>query len=171
MDLLGKLMSGGQGAGLEDFTQRYNQGAPQDGITDAEAVSHYQQVAPQLPADVYQQSAQEAFSRLSPDQRAQFGQQLQQSANQQGVELPGYSGQPESLQDPGSLAQIATGLHQQQPGLLAQLLGAGGMGGAGAQAGTGANLGSGGGLLGGGIGRAVLGGIAAMAVQKLMTRR
>lgn len=159
MGFLGNLLGGGQGQGqqYQDFVQRYEQGAPWEGISDQEAVQTYQQVAPQLSPDVYQSSAQQAFSQLSPDQRGQLGQFLAQHAQQQGLSLPfgggGASGTT-GMQDPGMLAQVAAQLHQQQPGLLGQLLGGGG----------------GGGMLSGPIGKAALAGIAAMAVKQMTGR-
>jgi hypothetical protein len=35
--------------------------------------SGYEQVAPNLPPDVYRQSAQEVFAQLTPEQRMQLG--------------------------------------------------------------------------------------------------
>ncbi len=64
--LQGLLGGGAQRQEYEDFTQRYEQGAPWDGISDQEAYERYQTVAGRIPPDVYQESAAEAFSRLSP---------------------------------------------------------------------------------------------------------
>ena len=57
-----------------DFVNRYEQGSPHEGYSDDEVLNRYQQVTRQLPPDVYQESAQEAFSRMSPQERMQFGQ-------------------------------------------------------------------------------------------------
>jgi hypothetical protein len=35
-------------------------------------MGRYQQVAPELAPDVYQQSAHDAFTRMAPEERAQF---------------------------------------------------------------------------------------------------
>ena len=78
MGLLQQLLGGGQQQEYQDFVNRYDQGAPYEGITGQEALNRYQQIAPQLPPDVYQQSAQEAFSRMSPQERMQLGQYLMQ---------------------------------------------------------------------------------------------
>ena len=79
---------GGRGGGqqqqqrreYEDFVGRYEQGPPWTGVSDQEAVQRYQQVAPHRSPEVYEQSAQEAFARMSPQERAQFGQYLRQRA-------------------------------------------------------------------------------------------
>ncbi len=142
---------------LQDFVNRYQQGSPTDGYSDQEAVQRFQQVATQLPPQQFQSSAQQAFDQLSPQQRMQLGQELMQSAQQQGVQVPQ---QNVNLADSGSLAQMVTGLHQQSPGLLTQLLG----GGQGAQAGQG-------GMLSSPIAKAALAGIAAMAAQRMLSRR
>ena len=178
MGLFESLM-GGRGGGaqaqqrqeFEDFVSRYEQGPPWAGISDQEAVQRYQQVAPQLPPDVYQQSAQEAFARMSPQERAQFAQYLRQRAQQQNVDFPDLNrdGIDDRLQDPDYLAQVTGRMHQQQPGMLGQLLGGGGPGGAGrgAQGGPGGA----GNVLDNPLAKAALAGIAAMAVRRMMSGR
>ena len=131
MGLLDSLLQGGRDRDdYQDFVSRYEQGPPYAGISDDEAIGRYQQVAPEFSPEVYQQSAQEALSRMAPEGRAQFGQLLQQRAGDQGVDLPQLrQARGEQLQDPGMLVQLLSGLHQQQPGLLGQLLGGSGAGG------------------------------------------
>ena len=169
MDILQSLLGGGQGGqDYEDFVQRYDQGPPYAGISDQEAVRRYQQVAPQLPPDVYQQSAQEAFARMTPQQRRQLGQYLRQQAQQQNVNVPDLNqdGIDDRLQDPSYLAHVTTRMHQQQPGMLEQLLG-GAMG----QPGGAHQMGGGGSPLESPIAKAALAGVAAMAVKHMMGRR
>src|ERR671926_995240 len=99
MNMLEQLLGGGQQRQeYQDFTQRYDQGPPWQGISDQEAYNRFQQVAPQLPPQVYQQSAQQAFERLDPQQRMQLGQYLQQQAQQQNLAFP-QQGRAESFQD------------------------------------------------------------------------
>src|SRR5215203_861081 len=109
----------------QEFIDRFRQG-PQ-AISGEEAVSRYEQVASNLPPEVYQQSAQEVFAQLSPEQRMQLGQALIQSAREQGQSFPDVNqdGIDDRLQDPDFLAQKATDIEQQQPGLLGRLLGGG----------------------------------------------
>jgi hypothetical protein len=148
---------------LQGFVQRYQQGAPSEGYTDQEVANRYQQIAPQLPLGIYQQAAQQSFGNMSPQERNQFGQMVQQQAMQQGMNLPG----PVNYGDPNALAQMTTQVHQQQPGLLGQLLGGAasmaGMGGA--PAGGGGGIG---GMLGNPVARAALAGITSMAVSHIM---
>jgi len=167
MDMLSGLFGGQQQQQqFTDFANRYEQGAPWDGISDDEALNNYNQVAAQLPPDVYQRSAQESFSRLSPQQRLELGRHIQQRAPQYGISFPDVDqdGQDDRLQDPGYLAQMTGQIHQQQPGLLGQILGGGG----GGMLGGG---GSGAGMLSNPIAKAALGGIAAMAVKQVMGAR
>jgi hypothetical protein len=102
----------------QDFVDRFRQG-PQ-AVSDEEATSRDKQVAPNLPPDVYHQSAQEVFAQLSPEQRMQLGQALIQSARQQGQSFPNVNqdGIDDRLQDPDYLAQTATQVQQKLPGLL-----------------------------------------------------
>ena len=161
MNLLEQLMGGGKRRDdFQDFVNRYDQGPPWAGISDQEAMSRYQQVAPQLPPDMYQQSAQEAFARMSPQERMQFGQYLRQQVRQQNLNFPDINqdGIDDRLQDPQFLAQVTGRMHQQQPNLLGQLLGGGG-GGGGA-----------GDMLNNPIAKAALAGVAAIAVKKMMSR-
>ena len=160
MDMLAQMLGGGQNRQqCQDFVNRYDTGAPWDGISDQEAYSRYQQVAPQLSPQMYQESAQEAFSRLTPQQRLQLGQHLQQQTRQQGYNVPDLNrdGIDDRLQDPAYLAQATGQLQQQQPGILGDLLGGGGGGGQG--------------MLQSPIAKAALGGIAAMAARKMMSGR
>ena len=161
MSFLQQLLGGGQQQqDYQDFIDRYDQGPPYEGISDQEALERYQQVAPHLPPGAYQQAAQEAFARMSPQERMQFGQYVQQRAQQQGVGLPGLLGGGGNFQDPGFLAQMLGGMSQQQPDLLGQLLGGGGGRG-----------GAGGGMLDNPLAKAALAGVAAMAVKQMMGRR
>ncbi len=167
MGLFERLMGGGQSGGQQqqqefaDFVGRYENGPPWTGVSDQEAMGRYQQVAPQLSPDDYRQSAEEAFNRMSPQERQQFGQYLRQRARQQQVNFPDLNrdGIDDRLQDSAYLAQVTTQMHQQQPGLLGQLLGGGGGGGASP------------GMLDNPLAKAALAGIAAMAVKRVMGGR
>ena len=173
---LQSLLGGRQGGAqqqrrdYQDFVGRYEQGAPWDGISDQEAAQRYQQVASRLSPQEYELSAEEAFARLSPQERLQLGRLLQQQARQRGVDAPDLNGDgiDDRLQDPGYLARAAGRTDQQQPGLLGQLLGAGAPGGA--QAGWGA-AGGAGNLLSNPLAKAALAGIAAVAVGRVMSGR
>ena len=161
----------------QDYLNRFRQG-PQ-AVTEGEAAARYEQVAPQLPPDVYQQSAQDVFAQLTPEQRMQLGQQLIQSARQGGQSFPDVNGDgiDDRLQDPNFLAQKATQVHQQQPGLLGGLFGGGAAGGAlGGGAGSmpgagttgGGATGGVGGMLGSPMAKGILGGIAGAGLMRML---
>ncbi len=171
MGFLENLMgSGQQQDDYRDYVRRYDQGAPYDGISNDEVMSRYQQVAPHMSPQMYQESAHEAFSGMDPQERMQFGQFLQQQARSQGMQFQDLDmdGQDDRFQDPGYLSQITGRMEQQQPGMLGQLLGGalgGGLGG-----GVGNSMGGGmGGALSNPIAKAALGGIAAMAARRMMS--
>jgi hypothetical protein len=119
------MFSGFQGnpQQAQDFVNRYQQGAPHEGYSNQEVAQQFQQVVPQLSPQQFQQAAQQSFQNMAPDQRQQFGQFLQQQAQQQGYAVPQMQ-QPAMYQDPNALAQMTTQVHQQNPGLLGSLLGA-----------------------------------------------
>lgn len=169
MDLLNNLMGGGRDRDqAQDFVNRYDRGNPYDGIDGDEAFQQYQRVAPHLSQRDYELSAEEAFSRMQPQERQQFAQMLSQQARQQGVrfqDLDGDGVDDRMQQDPRYLAQAMGRMQQQQPNMLQQLMGGGGAARGNAMGGAqGA-----GNLLQNPLAKAALGGIAAMALRRMMS--
>ena len=80
------------------------QGDPSEGYSDQEALKRYGEVAHAVPPDEYAQAAQDALSKLSPEERAEFLKTLQES---RGVKLPG-----QVASDPKDLGQVLTDLHE-----------------------------------------------------------
>jgi hypothetical protein len=160
MDVLDDLLGGPERQQYDDFVTRYDRGAPWDGIGDDEALGRYREVAPRLSSDQYRESAEEAFRRLTPQQRAEFGRWLQTQSRQRqlGIQDLDRDGIDDRLEDPGYLAGATMQVRERQPDLLESLLG--GMG----------SPGGGGGLLSSPIAKAAIGGIAAMALSRLMRR-
>src|SRR5256886_15485180 len=119
MGILDELLGGGQRQKeYRDFVDRYEQGHPSQGYSDQEVLKRYGEVSHAVPSDHYAQAAQEALSKLSPEERAVFVKMLQDRAAARGVTLPG-KGAP----DPKELGQVRTDLHQ-KPGQLRDMLGA-----------------------------------------------
>ncbi len=146
----------------QDFVNRYQRG-PQ-GISEQEAAARYQEVAPHLSPDDHLQAAQEAFARMSPEERVRFGRYMAEQAQRQGHDFIDLNqdGIDDRLQDPDYLARTTTQVHQQQPGLLSQLFGGGGGHSAG---------GTGGGILSNPLAKGVLGGIAAYGLSRMLGGR
>ena len=81
MGILDELLGGGQRQKeYKDFVNRYEQGAPSEGYSDQEVLERYGEVAHAVPRDQYAQAAQEAMSKLSPEDRAEFLKMLQERA-------------------------------------------------------------------------------------------
>lgn len=163
MNFLQNIFGGQDGErDYRDFVNRYEQGLPHEGYSDDEVYNRYQQVSRYAPPDIYEESAQEAFSRMSPQERMQFGQYLRQQTRQQNYDFPDINqdGIDDRLQDPRYLAQATGRIHQQQPDLFGQL-----MSGA-----AGAMMGGqrGGNFLGNPLAKAAMAGIAAIAAKKMM---
>jgi hypothetical protein len=152
--LQGLLGDPQQRAEYQDFVKRYHDGPPSEGYSDREVADRYNQIATQLPPQDYQQAAMAAFERMSPAERQQFAQHVQQQAQQQGMGNLGglLGGGNQQLQDPGALAQVLGRVQQQQPDLLGGLLGQGG-------------------ALSSPLAKAALAGIAAMAAQRFLGNR
>src|SRR5688572_8497719 len=126
MDMLQDLLGGQRRQEYDDFVQRYDQGPPWQGFDDTEAAQRYQEVAPRLSPETYESSAEEAFNRLTPEQRQEFGRWLDQQSRERNL---GMSMGGNDYEDPRRLAQYTSQLNQQQPDLLGGLLGGGSNGG------------------------------------------
>ena len=120
MGILDVLLGGGQGQKeYKDFVDRYEQGDPSEGYSDREVLKRYGEVSHAVPPDQYAQAAQEALGKLSPEERAEFLKMLQERAAARGVKLPG-----KVASDPKDLGQVLTDLHE-KPGQLRDILGGG----------------------------------------------
>ena len=118
MGILDELLAGGQRQKeYSDFVDRYEQGHPSHGYSDQEVLKRYGEVSHAVPADEYAQAAQEALSKLSPEERAAFVKMLQDRAAARGVTLPG-----KVAPEPKELGQVLTDLHK-KPGQLRDMLG------------------------------------------------
>jgi hypothetical protein len=103
----------------KDFVKRYEQGDPSEGYSDQEVLKRYGEVSHAVPPDEYAQAAQDALSKLSPEERAEFLKMLKERAAERGVKLPG-----KVASDPKDLGGVLTDLHE-KPGQLRDILGPG----------------------------------------------
>jgi hypothetical protein len=161
MGILDELLAGGQRQKeYNDFLNRYEQGHPSQGYSDEEVLKRYGEVSHAVSADQYAQAAQEALSKLSPEERAAFLKMLQDRAVARGVTLPGKVA-------PGSkeLGQVLTDLHK-KPGQLRDMLGADDIQPQQQASGSSAITD----ILSSPMAKAVLAGIAAMVVKRVMAR-
>src|SRR5437660_1515269 len=120
MGILDELLGGGQRQKeYKDFVNRYEQGNPSEGYSDQEVLKRYGEVSHAVPPDQYAQAAQEALSKLSPEERAAFVKMLQDRAAERGVTLP-----RQVAPEPKQLGEVLSNLHQ-KPGQLRDILGGG----------------------------------------------
>jgi hypothetical protein len=118
MGILDELLTGGQRqSDYKDFVNRYERGAPSEGYSDQEVLNRYGEVSHAVSPDQYAQAAQEALSKLSPEERAAFVKMLQDRAVARGVTLP-----PQVAPEPKELGKVLTELHA-KPGQLRDMLG------------------------------------------------
>jgi hypothetical protein len=156
MDLLNGILGSPQKRSeYDDFIGRYQQGLPYDGFDDDEAVQRYEEVAPRLSDEDYEESAEKAFSQLSPDERREFAQYMRQRAHQQGITDFDGDGVDDRMQDPRELARMTGQVRRRDPNVLEQLMGKGGTGGP----------------LDNPIAKVAFAGIAAFAASKIMGNR
>jgi len=99
-----------------DFVKRYEQGNPAEGYSDQEVLKRYGEVSHAVPSDQYAKAAQESLGKLSPEERAKFLKTLQEQAAARGVKLPGNV-----AADPKDLGKVLTDLHN-KPGQLRDIL-------------------------------------------------
>jgi hypothetical protein len=107
MGLTDLLQDSSRRGQIEDFVKRYDQGQPWEGISDDEAKQRHDEVASQLDDKEYEQSAQEAFQQLEPEQRREVARSLHQG----------------ETDDPAELARATRKVRQEQPDLLNDLMG------------------------------------------------
>ena len=158
MGMLDELLGGGQiQKEYRDFVNRYEQGDPSEGYSDQEVLKRYGEVSHAVPPDQYAQAAQEALSKLSPEDRAEFLKMLQERAAARGVMLPG-----KVASDPKDLGKVLTDLHE-KPGQLRDILGPGD----GQLQGQASGSNPIGDMLSSPMAKAVLAGIAAMVVKRM----
>ena len=120
MGILDELLSVGQRQkDYGDFVNQYEQGAPSEGYSDQEVLKRYGEVSHAVSSDQYAQAAQEALSKLSPEERAAFVKMLQDRAAARDVTLP-----RNVAPEPKELGQVLTDLHA-KPGQLRDMLGGG----------------------------------------------
>lgn len=84
-------------------------------LTDEQAVERYRYMLRTAPPDTIEQAHEEAFARLTPDQRRLALQQLASEATPQE--------RRDATDDPRSLARLATRAEIRQPGILERLFG------------------------------------------------
>jgi hypothetical protein len=162
MGMLDELLAGGQlQREYSDFVNRYEEGHPSQGYSDEEVLKRYGEVSHAVPPDQFARAAQEALSKLSPEERAAFVKMLQDQAAARGVTLP-----RQVAPDPKELGQVLTDLHV-QPGQLRDILGGGAAQTPQQAAGSSAITG----ILTSPLAKAVLAGVAAMVVKRVIGGR
>jgi hypothetical protein len=148
-----------------DFVDRYDRGRPYDGIGDDEVLQNYRATAGRLSPQEYEEATADAFSRLSPEERRELKRRMRQQRRAERLD--------DDDDDPRAMAREVSQYRQEggdDPlgGLLGGLGGMFGGGGASSQPSGSQSQGD---LLGGPLGKAVLGGVAAFAMKKMMGGR
>ena len=157
-----------------DFVERYDRSTPPyDDISDEEALDRYREAVARRSEADFLASAQEAFSRMSPEERATFGVQLRDQSDQRDLGFPGQSAQKDHFEDPELLARVTTRANREHPELLESLLKGGSAGLVGGTMGDGVTGGEGasggeGGMTSNPAVKVALVGIAAALVRKGM---
>lgn len=144
---------------VKSFIDRYEQGDPTQGYTEAEARSTFEQAAELSSPETLRRAAHQSVQRLDPDQRAEFGELLRRQTSP--------SPTPQKGSDGFGLDDLFAGLFGQAgPGSREQPSYGRPSGAPSAQSpNMAANLGK---LLASPVGRAVIGGIGAFAFKEIL---
>ncbi|WP_242346978.1 hypothetical protein [Anaeromyxobacter terrae] len=156
MGMLDALLEGLGRESFEDFTRRWERGAPWDELRDEETIANYDRVSDEIGPAEFQEAALASVERLAPEERHRFVEELQRSARRSDLNYPGVH--DEGLEDPQALAALLSRMHGERRGMIRQLLAAN------------ETTPETGGLLASPVARAVLAGIAAMAVRQFTSR-
>lgn len=162
LDNLQSMLGGGKKREeYDDFVKRYDDGRPHEGYSDDEVIDRYGQVSRSMSPEMYEQSAEETFARMSPEERREFASYMRTRARERNVDFDGDD-DDSRYEDPRELARATSRMQQRQPGFMEQLFGGGGGGGRGK---GGSNM------LDNPLAKAAMAGIAAMAVRKVLRGR
>ena len=107
----------------EDFVGRYDSGHPSEGYDDDEVRDRYQRVSRGISQEEYEEVARESFERMSPPERREFGQYMQERARSQGISDPAWDDDDERYEDSEYLSQVTGRLERREPGMLGRVLG------------------------------------------------
>ena len=107
MSLTDMLQDEGTREKLQDFTKRYDQGAPWEGISDDEAKEQHDKVAAEIDDFQYEESAKESFDKLEPEQRREVARSLE----------------VDETDDSTELARATNRVRKEKPDMLGQLMG------------------------------------------------
>ena len=108
---------------FSNFARRYEQGPPDEGYDDDEVRSRYDEVASRLSDEEFEDSAREAFDRMSPTERREFYSQLRSTAAREGGDASMFDGDSTRFEDSRQLAGLTSRVRKEKPDMLSSLLG------------------------------------------------
>ena len=123
---------------MKDITQVLDRLSPQlsavlrqaqdgpDAVSDADVHRAYQQVAPKLTREEFQQAASDAYDRLTPEERSRIADHLRAQAEPRDLPMSTLPSAMTAATDPGALAAATADLNDQEPNLLQDLFAPGG---------------------------------------------
>lgn len=121
MGILDNLFGGG-----DDAQQPKRNAQNQNQTADEQAIERYRYMLKTAPPETIEQAHAEAFAKLTPEQRRQVLQQLQENAPEAERSRLAQNGD-----DPQALARAATRAEVRQPGTIERMFGGAGAGGIG----------------------------------------
>ncbi len=107
----------------QDFSRRYQEDP--DSISDAEAARRYRELASQLDDDDLDEAHEQAFSRLSPQERRQLAEHYQRATEDPNRPYQGYPRDydMDRVVQPRELGRMTRRASREDPDLLEQIVG------------------------------------------------
>lgn len=130
MDVLQKIFSGGNPDNHEQRYQQYQTGYGNnnfDDLDDNDVADRYQRTMQHAPPEVVSQAHAEAFQRLPPDQQRALVEQFRQVSNDPQQPFNYGFGGGQRDYNPQNVGQMFQQAQRQQPDLIGQIMGPGGI--------------------------------------------
>jgi hypothetical protein len=122
MRMLDELLEDLGRESFEDFTRRWERGAPWETLRDEEAIAYYDRIVEEIGPPEFQEAALASLERLSREERRELVREMQQNARREDLNYPGVH--DEGIDEPQALAGLLARMHAERRGMIRQLLAA-----------------------------------------------
>ena len=99
---------------FEDFTRRWERGAPWEALRDEEAIAYYDRIVEEIGPPEFQEAALASLERLSREERRELVGEMQRNARREDLNYPGVH--DEGIDEPQALAALLARMHAERRG-------------------------------------------------------
>jgi hypothetical protein len=104
---------------FEDFTHRWERGAPWEALRDEEAIEYYDRIVEEIGPPEFQEAALASLERLSREERRRLVSEMQKNARRDDLNYPGVH--DEGIDEPQALAGLLSRMHAERRGMIRTL--------------------------------------------------